>query len=170
MCDRVRPYTGTKDAPAGRTQPGTTELYRLAAKRWGMTNKGTYNNRPILSGPSKGKPSVHGTGRAIDLGYTSRLKGIALWDFLLANSRQLGIEAIHDYAYDPDGGGPKKGYGRTYRCNRGEGWAGVRIGTAKNNAGWGGKWIHVELSPAMAKDRAKFRRAWIAALRRSGLK
>lgn len=164
-----RPYTGAKDAPYGRTRPGVRELHRLAKKRWGFTNKGMYNPRPILAGPSAGKPSVHGTGRSVDLGYTSRLKALALWEFLLANTAELGIEAIHDYAYDPDGGGPKRGYGRTYRCSRGECHRGVRVGTPTNNAGPGGKWIHVELSPAMADNPKRFRQAWIVALRRSGL-
>lgn len=165
----ARKYTGASDAPYGKARPGTRELARLTAKRWQFTNKGIYNARPIMSGPSKGKPSVHGTGRAVDLGYTSRLKALALWEFLLHNTEQLGIEAIHDYAYDPDGKGPRKGYGRTYRCSRGEGAAGVRIGTPRNNAGIGGKWIHVELSPEMADNPKKFRQAWISALRRAGL-
>jgi hypothetical protein len=49
--------------------------------------------------------------------------------------------------------------------------AGIRIFDAKNNAGTpGGRWLHVELSPAMADDPKAFRKAWIDAVKRSGLK
>jgi hypothetical protein len=157
-----RPYTGTKDAPGTATRKGTTELLRLAQKRWNVTNKGSFNPRLIQSGTSKGKPSTHGTGRAIDLGYRSRTKALEFWDFLIAHTEQLQIEAIHDYAYET--------YGRGYRCSRGSGTKGVRTFTAKNNAGSiGGRWLHVELSPHMADNPQEFRKAWIACLRAAGL-
>jgi hypothetical protein len=55
------------------------------------------------------------------------------------------------------------GYGRGYRCSRGEGLKGVKNYDAKDNAGsFGGKWLHFELSPEMANDAAKFEAAWRA--------
>jgi hypothetical protein len=144
-----------------------------------MTNLGTYSNRRMNNAKANADPtnpkylSVHATGRAVDLGYANRDNALALWNFLLANTAQLGIEEIHDYAYkwpqqDPK---DKTAWGAGYRNSRGEGLAGVKIFTAKDNAGTpGGKWLHVELSPAMADDAKTFRAAWIDALKRAGLK
>jgi hypothetical protein len=107
--------------------------------------------------------SVHSTGAACDVGYSDRKVGIAIWDFLLANTKELGIEEIHDYAFDANPKDKNQGYGRGFRCSRGENAAGVKIFTATDNAGsFGGKWLHIELSPAMAKDADKFTKAWEA--------
>jgi hypothetical protein len=166
----VRPYTGNKDGNYGSVRPGTTELLRLASKRWGFTNLGTYANRAMRGSTQL---SVHATGRAVDLGYNNRDNALALWNFLLANTAQLGIEEIHDYSYKWPNQDPKDktAWGAGYRNSRGEGLAGVKIFTAKDNAGTpGGKWLHVELSPAMADDAKTFRAAWIDALTRAGLK
>jgi hypothetical protein len=175
----MRKYTGNSDGVAGGVRPGTTELLRLASKRWGFTNLGTYSNRRMNNAKAKADPtnpaylSVHATGRAVDMGYKDRAKALECWNFLIANTKQLGIEEIHDYAYKWPAQDPKDktAWGAGYRCSRGEGMAGIRIFDAKNNAGTpGGLWLHVELSPAMADDPAVFRRAWIDALKRSGLK
>jgi hypothetical protein len=107
------------------------------------------------------------------MGYNNRENALACWNFLIANTAQLGIEEIHDYAYkwpqqDPK---DKTAWGAGYRCSRGEGLAGVKIFTPKDNAGTpNGKWLHVELSPAMADDAKAFRAAWIDALKRAGIK
>jgi hypothetical protein len=116
---------------------------------------------------------VHATGRAVDLGYQNRDNALILWNFLLNNTAQLGIEEIHDYAYRWPNQDPKDttAWGAGYRCSRGEGLAGVKIFNAKDNAGTpGGRWLHVELSPAMADDAKAFRAAWIDALTRAGIK
>jgi hypothetical protein len=117
--------------------------------------------------------SVHATGRAVDLGYQNRDNALALWNFFIANTAQLGIEEIHDYAYrwpqqDPK---DKTAWGAGYRCSRGEGLKGVKIFNAKDNAGTpGGRWLHVELDEKMSSDAKAFRAAWIDALTRAGLK
>ena len=165
-----RKYTGNTDGVAAGVRPGTTELLRLASKRFAVTNLGTFANRQMRG---TNQLSVHATGRAVDLGYQNRDNALALWNFLIANTAQLGIEEIHDYAYkwpqqDPK---DKTAWGAGYRCSRGEGLAGIKIFTAKDNAGTpGGKWLHVELSPAMADNAEAFRAAWIDALGRAGLK
>jgi hypothetical protein len=166
----MRPYTGNKDGNYGKAREGTLELLRLASKRWGFTNLGVYVNRPMRA---SSQLSVHATGRAVDLGYQNRDNALALWNFLLANTAQLGIEEIHDYAYKWPNQDPKDktAWGAGYRCSRGEGLAGVKIFTAKDNAGTpGGRWLHVELAPHFADDKKAFRAAWIDALKRSGLK
>ena len=116
---------------------------------------------------------MHASGRAVDLGYKNRDNGLALCNFLIDNTKQLGIEEIHDYAYRNPNQDPKDktAWGAGYRCSRGEGLAGVKIFTAFDNAGTpNGRWLHVELSPAMADDAKAFRAAWIDALKRAGLK
>ena len=132
------------------------------------------NNDKAKADPNNPKYlSTHASGRTVDLGYANRDNALALWNFLIANTAQLGIEEIHDYAYRNPNQDPKDktAWGAGYRSSRGEGMRGIRIFDAKNNAGTpGGRWLHVELSPAMADDAKAFRAAWIDALKRAGLK
>lgn len=139
----------------------------LAMKRWGFTNLGAYTYRVMNNPKAKADPtnpkslSVHSTGRACDLGYKDRKAAEQAWEWMLANAAALGIEEIHDYAFDPDGGGPGKPWGRGFRCSRGEGARGVKIYDERVNAGTpGGKWLHFELSPEMADNPAKLEAAW----------
>jgi len=162
-----RKYTGNSDGNAGKALPGTLKLVELCGKRWGFKNLGVYANRSMNNPKATpGDPkwlSVHATGRACDLGYSDRKAALQAWDWFLAHTEQLGIEEIHDYAYDADVKDGKPGWGRGYRCSRGEGTnpKSVKIYDAKDNAGsQGGKWLHIELSPTMAKDAAKFEAAW----------
>jgi hypothetical protein len=165
----TRKYTGNSDGVSrtGKTRPGVTKLLDLAKSEYGFSNLGGFVNRRMNNDRAKADPnnpkylSVHATGRAIDMGYRDRKKAVACWDFLIANTALLGIEEIHDYAFDPDGAGKGKPWGRGYRCSRGEGAAGVNIFSEKNNAGTpGGMWLHVELSPAMADNPTAFEAAW----------
>ena len=95
--------------------------------------------------------------------YNCRRAPGQLWDWFLANTEALGIVEIHDYAYDATATDKKPGYGRGFRCSRGEGAKGVKIFTADDNAGsFGGQWLHIELDQTMAKDAAKFEAAWRA--------
>jgi hypothetical protein len=154
-------------------QPGTVKLVELCGKRWKTKNLGIYvprlmrNSHTVgkkMSDPGMGKwMSVHATGAACDIGYTDRKVGVAMWNWFIKYTKELGIEEIHDYAFDATPKDKNQGYGRGYRCSRGEGEAGVKIFTEKDNAGsFGGKWLHLELSPEMAKDAAKFEAAWRA--------
>ena len=160
-----RKYTGNSDGNAGKALPGTLKLVELCGKRWGFKNLGVYANRSMNNPKATpGDPkwlSVHATGRACDLGYSDRKAALEAWDWFLTYTEQLGIEEIHDYAFDADVKDGKPGWGRGYRCSRGEGTKGVKIYDAKDNAGsQGGHWLHIELSPAMAQDAAKFEAAW----------
>lgn len=156
-----------------KSQPGTVKLVELCGAKWKATNMGIYAARLMRNSHTEGKKigdpgmekwmSVHSTGAACDLGYSDRKVGEAMWDFFLGNAAALGIEEIHDYAFDSDNADKNVGYGRGFRCSRGEGAAGVKIFTDSDNAGsFGGKWLHIELSPEMAKDAAKFAAAWNA--------
>ena len=161
-----RPYTGTQDAPGTKTAEGCLELMRLLNKTWGFTFHGGFNNRPILSGPSKGKLSVHATGRAIDVKYPrtryGRNQAVQVWVWLMQNSATLQIEAAHDYAYQKLG--DRRAYGRGYQCSRGEGCdpgAVVEFDSKRNAGSLGGNWLHIELAPALAHDRKALRDAWM---------
>lgn len=162
-----RKYTGNSDGVSRvGARPGITRFVGLAQKR-GFTNMGTFSNRQMNNPAAKKNDpkflSVHATGRACDIGYKDRNQALVMWDFLMANSRALGIEEVHDYAFDANVNDKEPGWGRGYRCSRGEGEAGVRIYDANNNAGSrGGRWLHVELSPEMADDANKFVARWKA--------
>jgi len=160
-----RKYTGNTDGLAKGARPGTEKLLEICKNRWGFSSLGIWANRSMNNPKATpGDPkwlSVHATGRAVDMGYSDRKKAEEAWDFLLANTEVLGIEEIHDYAYDSNVNDKELGWGRGYRCSRGEGAKGVKIYDSKDNAGsQGGKWIHVELSPEMADDPKKLVAAW----------
>lgn len=162
-----RKYTGNSDGNAGKALPGTERLVALCKKRWGFTSLGIYANRSMNNPKAvKGDPkwlSVHATGRACDIGYTDRKKALEAWNWFMQYTKELGIEELHDYAFDADVKDGKPGWGRGYRCSRGEGTdpKSVKIYDAKENAGsQGGKWLHIELSPEMAADGDRFEQVW----------
>lgn len=164
----VRKYTGNSDGVSKKgARAGTLMFVHLCQRRWKFTNLGVFANRRMNNDAAAKDPnnpkwlSVHATGRACDLGYKNRKHAVQAWNWLLEHAAVLGIEEMHDYAFDPDGRGPKKAWGRGFRCSRGEGNKGVRIFDASNNAGSaGGKWLHVELSPAMADNPDALLAAW----------
>jgi hypothetical protein len=153
-----RPYTGTKDGAAKGKRLGTEKLVELCKKRWGFSNLGTWVVRDMRGKP--GQLSVHATARAADIGYgtgkDARNKAIEAFNWFLQNAAALGIEEIHDYAFSK--------YGRGYRCSRADKNGGVIVykDLASSAGTPGGTWLHVELSPEMADDAAKFEAAWRA--------
>lgn len=165
----ARKYTGNSDgvSKTGKARPGTEKLVELCGKRWKFTNLGIFSNRTMKNPKAvPGDPkwlSVHATGRACDLGYTDRKAALQAWEWFLKYTKELGIEEMHDYAFDSNVNDKVLGWGRGYNCARGEGQKGVKIFDDKSNAGsQGGKWLHIELSPEMADDAAKFEAAWRA--------
>lgn len=161
-----RKYTGNSDG-LSRTglRPGTKKFMQLAMKEYGLTNLGGFANRSMNNPKAKKNDpkwlSVHATGRACDLGYTNRTKAMELWHFMLKNSAALGLEEAHDYAFDANKEDGKLGWGRGYRCSRGEGEKGVKVYNSQDNAGsQGGKWLHFELAPWAADDPNKFAAIW----------
>jgi hypothetical protein len=153
-----RPYTGTKDGVHLGKRPGTEKLVDLCKRRWGFSNLGTWVVRDARGKP--GQLSVHATGRAADIGYgtgkVARDKAIEAFNWFLANATALGIEEIHDYAFGK--------FGRGYRCSRATKDGGVIVyqNLASSAGTPGGTWLHIELSPEMADDAAKFEAAWRA--------
>lgn len=154
---------------------GTVWFVKACGRRWKAKNLGIYSPRLMRNSHTVGKKigdpgmekwlSVHSTGAACDIGYSDRKVGLAMWDWFLAHTKELGIVEIHDYAFDANVKDGKPGYGRGYRCSRGEGSdpKSVKIYDSKDNAGsFGGKWLHLEFEPEFAKDAAKMKAAWKA--------
>lgn len=148
-------YTGSTDAE-GQTEarPGTEKLVDIMHKKWGFTNLGIYANRPMRGST---RLSVHATGRAADCGIPTDkqiddkwVSEIFVW--LTKNYLTLGIEEVHQYWF--------KEWGRGFRCDR-NGKHGVKEWSATDNGGTpGGRWLHIELAPAMADNPTKLVRAW----------
>jgi hypothetical protein len=178
MSNTKRPYTGF-DKIGRSVPPGVAQFMELLERRWNLTNLGILTVRAMRSAPAqyqnknaaqleklpdyKKWMSVHATGRAIDAGYSNRKTALEAWEWCLANATELGIEEIHDYAFDPDGKGPGKAWGRGYRCSRADKANGVVVYDERNNAGTpGGKWLHFEISPQMASSSEAMLAAWKA--------
>jgi hypothetical protein len=136
----TRPYTGFDKRGTG-TKPGLkvlvdTILFLNGGK---VTNLGTWMVRDMKGKP--GKQSVHGTGRAADLGWRDRAVIEPVIDWLVKNADQFGVEYVADYF-------PRPG-GRGWRCDR-AGWLTYPKGRIAGAPG--GRWIHIEISPAMADN------------------
>ena len=135
--NKKRKYTGYDGDAKGR-RAGTQRLvdWVLFLNGGKITNLGTFNLR---NARGKSARSVHATGRAIDFGFKNYEDGVALADFLVRHNGLLGVESVIDYWPKP--------YGRGWRCDR-QAW---KTYTKRTVAGApGGRWIHVELSPAVA--------------------
>lgn len=134
-----RPYQFYPAWDGKAASPLITKVAELCQKRWaGTKNIGTYVNRDMRGKP--GQKSVHATGFALDLSYRDETQARTIWDYFLANSKALGLQELHWYAYGD--------YGAGYRCSRGEGKAGVKIFTADDNAGsyqGNSNWLHIEV-------------------------
>ncbi len=142
----------------GKSSPVLTWFVKACNKRWGFTNLGIYVNRAVRNPYAKGALSTHATGWSCDIGYPSTRAGrrtaVEAWEWLLAHTEELRIAEIHDYRFGE--------FGRGYRCSRGEGQKGVvEYRNAKESAGKGGSWLHVEIEDTWesAKD---FEAAWRA--------
>jgi hypothetical protein len=152
-------------------QPGTLKLADLCKRRWKTKNIGVYSLRLMKNDKTAGKKigdpgmdkylSVHATGAALDCQYANETVAEEMWEWFLGKSEAgehseiLGLEEIHWYA--------KGDYGFGWRNSRGEGKKGIKQFTKSDNAGsyqGSPSWLHIEISPAMAKDPAKFEAAW----------
>lgn len=148
-------YTGNSDPSTG-ARPGTVKAIEILQSRWSMTNLGIWANRPMRGST---RLSVHATGRAVDAGIPKNKANDMVWvssvfDWLVANYEVLGIEEVHQYWWT-------NGWGRGFRCDRGGGKPGVKSWSESDNGGTpNGKWLHLELAPAMADNADAFVKAW----------
>lgn len=150
----MRKYTGF-DGYAPNKRKGTEQFVREFVKHTNKAfwNNGTYNRRPARG---KNNPSVHGTGRAMDLSYRGgtypgvgdRQVAMKWVDWLVENADELGIEMIIDYAHKP--------FGRGWKCDRNK-WKNYWKPTVTGGGKSWADWIHIELSPEVADDAEYFK-------------
>lgn len=148
----VRPYTGFN----GNVRAALPSMRRFIdhcvfLSGGGLWDNGSFGARTVRGGL---KPSVHGTGRAVDLswrrmpsgrgknGFGNWFEASSFAQFLLDNADVLQIEHIVDYHARP--------FGRAYRCDKGSEWYNYSKPTVSGAPG--GDWLHVEISPAAAAD------------------
>jgi len=153
-------YTGF-DKVADAKLPAVERFVVLCGRRWGFKNLGTLNVRLMRSAPkgmtvdSPGAEkwmSVHGTGRACDLGFSYDRQGIdaakqaIAWLTSPEVVKALDIEEVHDYSAVSNPTGTAKKWGRGWRVGRG--W---KEWSESDNGGTPmGRWIHVEVGPDTA--------------------
>lgn len=115
-----------------KESPNLVAINDGLCKMFGGTNIGIYNKRDIRGG---GAPSSHSFGAALDWRYPTRKAGLAAIRFMIDNSLEFGIQAIHDYV------------GSTiWRSVREGGKAGWQKQPADSNGmgqSWA-KWLHIE--------------------------
>ena len=137
-------YVGFNGYASGKRK-GTEEFARQFIKASGgaFFHNGSYGRRAIKGGST---PSVHGTGRAIDLSYRGAPthsgcgdRSVALqWiDWLVEHANELGIALVTDYAYKP--------FGRTWRTDR-QCWRVYMKPTVSGGGASWADWIHVEVT------------------------
>ena len=138
---------GTDYLKFRKDSPNLTAIKDYLCKRWGGSSVGILNKRPIRGGLS---PSSHTFGAALDwrygdtVGHRHKVENEVL-PWLIDNSEELGIQAIHDY------------YGCTvWRSVREEGKRGWKAQPKGSEGGAMGttwaKWLHVETTKEFWKD------------------
>lgn len=146
-----RPYPYFPAFDGGKASPVILKCVELCQKRWKVSNLGTYVNRDMRDKP--GQKSVHATGFACDMGADIATLQ-KMWDWFIAHSEELKLAEAHFYKM------PNTKFGAGYRCSRGPGKKGVVVyKTAKESAGSGGLWLHIELED---QDPAHFEKVFRA--------
>lgn len=143
----TRRYTGFDGI--GRRRPGV-ELFAAEVPRYTgarLWNNGTFGIRPVRGGT---RPSVHSTGRAVDLSHRpmgdgkrigcSPAEAWAIIDRFVAAADDLELEAVGDYR-------PPR---RWWRCDRGT-WSSPAAIVGVPDT------IHLEFSPAISDDPDRMR-------------
>jgi len=139
----VRQYTGFDKEGTGE-HPALRALRDSLTSRFPkLNNLGTFVVRNVRG---KASPSVHGTGRAWDCGWSGDYRTIAIpaIRFLVQNAEQIGVEMILDYWVQP--------HGRGWRCDRGR-WQ--RYETPTIAGAPNGRWFHIEIAPNATIERVK---------------
>jgi hypothetical protein len=158
MTRRYSGYNGDN----GRATPG---LLRLVDYCTFLTGNGLWNNGTYAPRPMRGKktPSVHGTGRAVDLswramkptktrpgrGFGNYPEAVDFVEFLIHHAADLLLELVIDYHPKP--------HGRGWRCDRGV-WQAYTSPTVAGAPG--GDWFHLEISPRQANNPAFYDQAF----------
>lgn len=141
-------YTGYDRTATGK-RPGVERFIGVVSFLTGngLWNNGSWGVRDMRGKP--GKPSVHATGRAVDLswrkmggrGSGSYTEACVMVDALVANAALFDLEMVIDYFPAP--------HGRGWRCDR-QAWQQYSKPTVSGAPR--GDWFHLELGNRLADD------------------
>ena len=132
-------------APWNTCSPALVSLGEYLIATWGGKRLGCHNDRDIIDG---GAISSHAFGAALDWRYQDpgcgrRTLLDVVIPFLISNSKELGVQAIHDYVGS-----------RIWRCNRANdangGWRDQPHGSQMGQS-WA-LWIHIEVNKSQWSD------------------
>lgn len=128
-----------------RSSPNLSLLRDYIIKAWGGASLGIYGVRPVRGAPTPW--SSHSFGAALDWSYrglydnanvTSGQDHANLYSqWLIDNSKELGIQAIHDYI--------NSRIWRSLRVGGSSGWLGQKKDAEGMGQTWG-NWLHIEVS------------------------
>lgn len=122
------------------------EMRQYLENRWGLTYLGCHGDRPIVGGTSQ---STHGFGMAVDMRYENPGPGMHVCEteiipWLIATSRETGLQAIHHYRRSLIWRPP-------HTSGRGDdGWK-VQPASGQMGQAWA-LWLHLEFHPATVHD------------------
>jgi len=122
-------------SPYESCSPNLIELYVFMNHNFGAQTLGCHNQRDIRGG---GSLSTHAYGAALDVRFPNRGILLAVCAWLVNNSAELGVNAIHDYASQ-----------KMWTPGQDDdviNWPHGNIGSV------GGDWIHVEVTPGAFLD------------------
>jgi hypothetical protein len=150
-------WNGNSDGPLAGTERFVSQIVSRSQRV--LWSNGTWGVRPMRG---KTSPSVHGTGRAMDLSYrhmgdgrgiaNGRMQALKWVDSLVECATLLGIELIIDYGAKP--------FGRAWSCDRMK-WKRYLKPTVQH--GGTGDWMHIELNPRMAHSDEEVQVAFLKA-------
>jgi len=128
--------------PFNASSPNLMALLDYLQKRWGGQNLGCYGIRPVRLGSAW---SSHAFGAALDWRWVNPGPGrLALENeilpFLIGNSKELGVQAVHDYV----GGRIWRPPGTNGRPIGSDGWKAQPKDSAGMGQPWAG-WLHIEV-------------------------
>lgn len=137
------------DAPPFETcQPAALTMGQYLEQRWGLHDLGCHGDRPIVAGSSI---SSHAFGVAKDMRYESPGPGLFICDteiipWLIATSRETGLQAIHHYRRSLIWRPP----GTSGRPEGSDGWKIQPAGTQMGKS-WA-LWLHLEFLDSQIHD------------------
>lgn len=137
------------DAPPFEANaPCTTAMRDYLVWRWGLTWLGTHGDRPIVGGESV---STHAYGMSPDMRYQDPGPGLFVCDteiipWLIATSRETGVQAIHHYRRSLIWRPP----GTSDRPVGSDGWKVQPTGKQMGQS-WA-LWLHIEFLDTMLND------------------
>lgn len=120
-----------------KNSPNLEAIKDEVLKRFGGTNKGLFCRRTIRGGTD---PSSHAFGAAWDWGYPSRKVATDVMNWLVANSQEFGVQAIHDYV------GCR--IWRSKRVGGKAGWKKQKPDSVGMGQAWA-KWLHIETTKTL---------------------